>query len=97
MRHAAVFFRFLRQLSAIAAFACLAAAPYARADFDDRGLVAGRVRSSYAPGVGSGAQWLTLWYQTPVAGCRFDARDPLNPFGCPGLAWRDPYGRDLGL
>ncbi|MBK4734482.1 hypothetical protein [Noviherbaspirillum pedocola] len=99
MHNVSAFFRFLRRLLPIAALACLiclTAAPSAHADFDDRGLVAGRVRSSYAPGVGSGAQWLTLWYQTPVAGCRFDARDPLNPFGCPGLAWRDPYGRDLG-
>jgi hypothetical protein len=77
--------------------ACLFISSLAHADFDDRGLLAGRVRSSYEPGMGSGSQWLTLWYATPGTGCRFDARDPVNPFGCPGWFARDAYGRDAEL
>lgn len=96
MHNAPFLLRFIRKLFLVAVLVCLVA-PYAHADFDDRGLIAGRVRSSYEPGVGSGSRWLTLWYQSPGTGCRFAPYDPLNPFGCPGLAWRDPYGRDMGL
>jgi hypothetical protein len=57
----------------------------ATADFNDRGLLAGKARTEYMPGTGAGSNWLTL----PLAtGCAFAVSDPLNAyFGCPG--WRN--------
>jgi hypothetical protein len=94
--HSNLRFRFLHLLIFGASLVFSLIAPRAHADFDDRGLVAGRVRSSYDPGVGSGSQWLTLWYATPGTGCRFDIDDPDNPawFGCPGLRWAPARKRD---
>ena len=62
---------------------------HAFADFQDRGMVAGAVRTDLAPGKGTGSDFLTLWYRNPVPdGCAFSVLDPLNTiFGCPGLSW----------
>jgi hypothetical protein len=61
------------------------AASLSYADFHDRGLVAASARTEYAPGTGTGSNWLTLQL---FAGCKFSVTDPANQvFGCPG--WRD--------
>lgn len=71
--------------------AALACTP-ALADFQDRGMVAGAVRTDLGPGKGTGSDFLTLWYRNPVPdGCAFSVLDPLNAgFGCPGLRWVRP-------
>ena len=77
MRHA----RFLFPL--LAALACAPAA----ADFQDRGMRDGRLRTDLPPGRGSGSDFLRLEYRPPLGdGCQFSINDPLNAaFGCPGL------------
>jgi hypothetical protein len=52
---------------------------------DDAGIRAARVRSDYAPGVGTAAQPLSLTYTQPTAeGCLFDAQSSFA--ACPGRA-----------
>ena len=78
MRHAAFLFPLL---------AALACAP-ALADFQDRGMRDGKVRTDLPPGQGTGTNYLKLGYREPLTdGCAFSVTDPLNGFfGCPGLS-----------
>jgi hypothetical protein len=66
--------------------AALLCAP-ALADFQDRGMRDGRLRTDLDPGKGAGPALLNLQYREPLDdGCQFSVLDPLNLiFGCPGL------------
>jgi hypothetical protein len=76
------------QFQALAALLALAALP-AAADFQDRGMRAGKVRTDLPRGRGTGTDFLGLAYREPLTdGCAFSVTDPLNGFfGCPGLKW----------
>ena len=66
--------------------AALACAP-ALADFQDRGMREGKLRTDLPRGSGTGSNFLKLLYREPLTdGCAFSVTDPLNGiFGCPGL------------
>ena len=93
MRSATLLFALLASLASQ-----LVIAP-AFADFQDRGMIDGAVRTDLAPGRGTANDLLTLWYFNPVPdGCAFSVLDPLNGiFGCPGLSWvRNKPGGEPG-
>jgi hypothetical protein len=83
MRNARLLFTLLTALAlALASMAALA-------DFQDRGMRYGKVRTDLPPGRGTGSDFLRLAYDGPLTdGCAFSVTDPLNGiFGCPGLMW----------
>lgn len=88
--------RSLRPLALPALAGALAlAAGAAFADFSDRGMRTGAVRTDLPAGQGTGTRPLALAYPNPGPdGCLFSVLDPANlGFGCPGLAGvRDKAG-----